>query len=51
VLSGEYSLSNLYDPELLIAVGAFALFIVAGKWLSARLTKPRDEPANPAGKT
>ena len=45
VLSGEYSLSDLYDPELLIAVGVFALFIVAGKWLSSKLQPSEPRPS------
>jgi uncharacterized membrane protein YdjX (TVP38/TMEM64 family) len=47
VLSGEYSLSDVYDPELLIAVGVFVVFIIAGKWPSAKL-QPPSEP-RPSG--
>jgi uncharacterized membrane protein YdjX (TVP38/TMEM64 family) len=37
VLSEGFTLADLYDPHLLIAVGLFIAFIVIGKWLSNKL--------------
>jgi uncharacterized membrane protein YdjX (TVP38/TMEM64 family) len=48
VLRDGFELKDLLDPHLLSAVGLFALFILAGKWLSARLQPRAPQPPPPA---
>jgi uncharacterized membrane protein YdjX (TVP38/TMEM64 family) len=46
VLEQGISLSDLYDPSLLVPIGLFLFFMFAGRWLATRL-KPREADVRP----
>jgi uncharacterized membrane protein YdjX (TVP38/TMEM64 family) len=45
ILTGGFRLAYLKDPQLWLALGLFAAFVIVGKWLSKKIFK-KPPPAN-----